>query len=149
MVITSGSRARLAVAGVGAALVISAPTTAAVAAPPPAAPLIGTQWKLESSGFARTAPQPYRGSPAHFTLTSNQISGDDGCNATGGVAVVHGNRVSFGPLVSTMRACFAPGAQMIFSQAFRNTRTAAVVGNRLRLNDGPRGYWVFVAQRRR
>lgn len=151
--IVNTARIRLSTAVVAAAaavFVVAAPTAeAAPTRPHPTTPLSGTAWKLQASGYARTAPRMYTGSPAYFTIRNNSLSGNDGCNATGGMAVVHGSSVTFGHMISTMRACFAPGAEAIFRQAFTGTRSTRIVGDKLRLNDGPRGYWVFVAQPRR
>lgn len=126
----------------GAAFAASAPM--ASAAP---VPLTGTQWRLESSGYARTAPVKYTGAPAFFRINGNQSGGNDGCNVFGGSATVAGDRVTFGNQVSTMRACIRPGAGELFRKAFKDARTARITGDRLQLSDGPRGYWVFVAAR--
>lgn len=125
---------------VGAGAVASAPV--ASAAP---VPLAGTQWRLDASGFARTAPMKYTGAPAYFSVRGERAGGNDGCNVFGVSARVTGERVSFGHMVSTMRACIRPGAGAIFSEAFRDVRTVRVTGDRLRISDGPRGYWDFVA----
>lgn len=128
---------------VGAGVVASAP--AASAAPQAPAPLTGTQWRFAGHGVARTAPVAYRGAPAFFRLKDGGGGGNDGCNVFGMNAAVQGERVVFSGMFSTMRACFAPGAAAQFRKAFSGARTVTVTGNRLRISDGPRGYWDFVA----
>ncbi|TWS26361.1 META domain-containing protein [Tsukamurella sputi] len=125
---------------VGAGVLASAP--AASAAP---VPLAGTHWRFDAHGFARAAPVKYTGAPAYFSIRGDGAGGDDGCNVFGMNAAVQGDRVVFGGLVSTLRACFAPGAGEQFRAAFDGPRTVAITGDRLRVSDGPRGYWDFVA----
>ncbi|KXO88265.1 hypothetical protein AXK56_13000 [Tsukamurella pulmonis] len=125
---------------VGAGVLSVAPTAAAAPVP-----LTGTQWRFESSGFARTAPVRYTGSPAYFSITGKGGGGNDGCNVFGMDVALDGDRARFSGLVSTLRACVAPGAGEHFRAAFSGVRTVRVEGNRLRVNDGPRGYWTFVA----
>ncbi|MEC4611886.1 META domain (plasmid) [Tsukamurella tyrosinosolvens] len=125
---------------VGAGVAASAP--AASAAP---VPLIGTQWRFESSGVARTAPVKYTGSPAYFSIDGTRGGGNDGCNVFGMNVEVKGDRATFSGLFSTLRMCYVPGAGVQFGKAFAGPRTVTVTGNRLRVSDGPRGYWNFVA----
>lgn len=125
---------------VGACVVASAPV--ASAAP---VPLTGTRWTFESSGFARTAPMKYTGAPAYVSLDGKRGGGNDGCNVFGMDVALDGDRARFSGLVSTLRACVAPGAGEQFRAAFSGVRTVRVEGNRLRVTDGPRGYWTFVA----
>lgn len=125
---------------VGAGVVASVP--AASAAP---VPLTGTQWRFDGHGFARMAPIKYTGAPAYFSIKGDGAGGNDGCNVFGMTAAVTGERVVFSGLVSTLRACFAPGAGEQFRTAFDGARTVKVTGDRLRVSDGPRGYWDFVA----
>lgn len=127
---------------VGAGLAASAPVASAAPVP---TPLAGTKWRLESSGFARTAPVKYTGVPAYFSINGTQAGGNDGCNVFGVDARTSGERVEFGHLISTMRACLRPGAGRLFADAFKGVRTVRVTGDRLQVSDGPRGYWNFVA----
>ncbi|MGX9295430.1 META domain-containing protein [Tsukamurella paurometabola] len=109
-------------------------------------PLVGTQWRFESSGVARTAPVKYTGSPAFFRIDRERGGGgNDGCNVFGMNAEVKGDRVTFSGLVSTLRMCYVPGAGEQFRKAFSGPRTVTITGNRLQVSDGPRGYWNFVA----
>ncbi len=124
----------------GVAIAASAP--AASASP---APLIGTQWRFESSGYARTAPVKYTGAPAFVAFHGDRAGGNDGCNVFGMDAAAAGDRVTFSGMVSTMRACIRPGAGTQFRAAFSGQRTLRVTGTRLTVSDGPRGYWNFVA----
>lgn len=125
---------------VGAGAAASAPVAAAAPVP-----LAGTQWKFESSGYARTAPVKYTGSPAFFSIRGKGAGGNDGCNVFGMNAEVQGERVTFSGLVATLRMCYVPGAGEQFRKAFAGPRTVKVTGNRLQVSDGPRGYWNFVA----
>lgn len=127
---------------VGAAIAVGAPV--ASAAPPKPVPLTGTQWRLESSGVARSAPVRYTGAPAYLTVRGKHVGGNDGCNGFGGDANVVGDKVTFGPIISTQMACIRPGAGALFRTALKDTRTVRITGNRLQLLDGPRGYWNFV-----
>ncbi|GAA4383224.1 META domain-containing protein [Tsukamurella soli] len=117
---------------------------------------MGTRWRFEASGFARTAPTRYRGALAHITLTQQGTSsGDDGCNGIGGDARVADRHVTpqgateawitFGPLISTMMACIRRDAGAQFRQAFDGVRTVTVTGGTLRISGGPRGYRDVVA----
>ncbi|KXP11564.1 META domain-containing protein [Tsukamurella pseudospumae] len=125
---------------VGAGVLASAQV--ASAAP---VPLVGTQWRFEASGFARTAPMKYAGAPAFFSIKGAGGGGNDGCNVFGMTTVVRGETVTFSGMVSTMRACIRPGASAQFRAAFTGERTVRVTGDRLRVSDGPRAYWDFVA----
>lgn len=115
---------------------------AASAAP---VPLTGTQWRFEASGFARTAPQKYTGAPAFVRINGTSAGGNDGCNVFGVTTRVTGDRIAFSEMVSTLRMCIRPGAGTQFAAAFKGERTVRITGDRLRISDGPRGYWDFVA----
>lgn len=125
---------------VGAGVVASAPVAAAAPVP-----LTGTQWRFEASGYARTAPMKYTGAPAFFRIGGSRAGGNDGCNVFGVNAVVAGERVTFSDMISTLRMCIRPGAGTQFAAAFKDVRTVRITGDRLRISDGPRGYWDFVA----
>ncbi|MDF0528484.1 META domain-containing protein [Tsukamurella sp. 8F] len=144
------ARAAAAAVAVASVVTVAPGASAAPVGPgllPPVTPVVGTQWRLVSTGYARTAPKAYKDAHASFTLSSKGVGGNDGCNGFGGDAEVRGHSVTFGPLISTMMACIRPGAGAIFHEAFKGTRTFTVVGNRLHLQDGPRGYWNFVAEK--
>lgn len=76
--------------------------------PAPAAPLLATQWTVDSLIKGETAasvPADAEGR-ARFTLAADgTASGSLGCNRFNATAVVEGNRLTFGPLTTTRMAC--------------------------------------------
>ncbi|MFF1410209.1 META domain-containing protein [Streptomyces sp. NPDC058289] len=81
--------------------------------PAPAAPLLATQWTVDSLIKGETASSVPAGAEgrARFTLAADgTASGSLGCNRFNATAVVEGNRLTFGPLTTTRMACEgAPG----------------------------------------
>ncbi|MFB6523324.1 META domain-containing protein [Streptomyces sp. NPDC056401] len=76
--------------------------------PAPAAPLLATQWTVDSLIKGETAssvPADAEGR-ARFTLAADgTVSGSLGCNRFNASAAVEGNRLTVGPLTTTRMAC--------------------------------------------
>ncbi|MFJ7267336.1 META domain-containing protein [Streptomyces sp. NPDC099050] len=76
--------------------------------PAPAAPLVATQWTVDSLIKGDTASSVPAGAEgrARFTVGADgTVSGNLGCNRFNASAAVEGNRLTVGPLTSTRMAC--------------------------------------------
>jgi heat shock protein HslJ len=74
-----------------------------------AAPLTDTRWHLvrigaDSAIRRGTERDPY----LRFTDADKRVGGSTTCNSMGGTYEVTGDRISFGPLMSTKMACVEP-----------------------------------------
>jgi heat shock protein HslJ len=69
-------------------------------------PVVDRDWSLAELG-ARTDPQGAGGRPATLRLDSKEgrASGFAGCNRFSGAYTLAGDRLSFGPILSTRMAC--------------------------------------------
>ena len=96
--------------------------------------LNGTSWTLTSiqGKPVLTDTQP------SLSFDNGQASGSGSCNGFGGNYTVSGNKLTFGPLMSTMMACY-PTEVMDQEQAYFSALSATasyrVDGNRLTLLD--------------
>ncbi|MGW1770733.1 META domain-containing protein [Streptomyces sp. NPDC002104] len=81
--------------------------------PAPDAPLVATQWTVDSLIKGATASSVPAGAEgrARFTVAADgNVSGSLGCNRFNAPAAVEGNRLTVGPLTTTRMACEgAPG----------------------------------------
>ncbi|MFI5759647.1 META domain-containing protein [Streptomyces sp. NPDC051563] len=76
--------------------------------PAPAAPLVATQWTVDSliAGESAASVPADAAGRARFTLAADgTASGSLGCNRFNATAAVEGNRLTFGPLTITRMAC--------------------------------------------
>jgi len=81
-----------------------------VSAPPGAdatpTPLSDTRWNLvELSGAPATRRGTERDPWIRFTAADGRATGSTGCNSMGGSYTLDGDRLTFGPMVSTKMAC--------------------------------------------
>jgi heat shock protein HslJ len=77
----------------------------------PDQPLIGPVWTLDSLIQGDAVASVPGGVRATLTFTPDgQVQVDAGCNTGGGTAGVQGDRITFGPIGTTKRACEAPAA---------------------------------------
>ncbi|MCX4779441.1 META domain-containing protein [Streptomyces sp. NBC_01264] len=105
-------RGELTVERSGETITLKAPdgNTIALNSKPPApnAPLVATQWTVDSLVKGESASSVPAGAEgrARFTVAADgNISGNLGCNRFNASAAVEGNRITVGPLTSTRMAC--------------------------------------------
>ncbi len=110
--------------------------------------LADTSWRLTSfvTGRAQTPAIESVATTLAFG-SGGRASGSGGCNTYGADYRVNGNRLSFGSIVSTMRACVDPGANRQEQRYYRALESASrfnISGNRLTIfHDGGRGTLTF------
>jgi heat shock protein HslJ len=114
----------------------AAADSSAPAAPAPAAPAAaveGTQWRLVDIGGqpAPAGAQPTR--PPGFTLVAGKVHGSAGCNRMMGTYQLDGEKLKFGPLVTTRMACPAMETETTFLKALAATTRYEVSGSSLTL----------------
>jgi putative lipoprotein len=117
--------------------------------PTGAGSLAGTSWVLTEKAAQGAAPVPAIGEqrPTLLFGSDGGVSGNSGCNSYGGTYEEAGNRVTFSPLVSTLRACLDPdlNAQEQLMYRVMNGQVAFTKdGNKLTLS-APAGMLVFAA----
>jgi copper homeostasis protein (lipoprotein) len=102
------------------------------------AELENTYWKLvEVGGIAVEAPE--EGREAHFILrpAEKHVSGNTGCNQINGGYSLEGERLEFGPLATTLRACpDEPDIENAFLAALESVSRYELYGERLDLYSG-------------
>ena len=86
-------------------LLTFAPLEAEAAAP---APLEGTTWSLAFMIDGENIQPVLDGSEITAQFADGQVSGSAGCNNYNGPATIDGDRLTFGPLVSTQMFCADP-----------------------------------------
>jgi heat shock protein HslJ len=114
--------------------------------------LAGTRWKLTAFGTSDgsgTDTPPVGGSEVTLELgTDGQASGSGGCNSYRGPYQAGGEALSFGPILSTKRACLDDAAtrqETRYLDALQKAVRFARTGDRLTVfYDGGRGVLRFV-----
>lgn len=115
--------------------------------PEPAVPLFETHWKLISIGdkLVVTKPPP---EDAHLVLVAKElkVSGYSGCNRFSGGFELDGERLEFGVLASTRRACIdTMELEASYLAALGRVDRFEIVQQELRLHAGPELVARFVA----
>jgi len=111
--------------------------------------LAGTSWVLTEYAVQRSAPVPAVGTPP-ATLTfgnDSNVNGNTGCNSFGGPYSQNGDQLTFGPLITTLRACLDPDItrqEQAMLQVLNGQAVSTVAGNRLTIS-APGGMLAFVA----
>jgi heat shock protein HslJ len=71
----------------------------------PELPLDGTRWAVESLINDETASHPMGAEKAHLTISGERVTGSTGCNDLQGIVSRTGDKLTFGELATTRRAC--------------------------------------------
>jgi heat shock protein HslJ len=112
------------------------------AAAEPARSLVDTKWTLNTIvGTGGTASSVPVGVTATMTFTADgRVSGSTGCNSFGGTATIAGNKITFGDVASTRRACngAAGSLEADVLRVLNGAATFRIEGDRLIL-DAPDG----------
>lgn len=74
--------------------------------------LDGTKWTLDTVTTGETASHSIVAGKAHFTISGDRVTGSTGCNDFQGAVARTGNKLTFGELVSTQRACLGDTADL-------------------------------------
>lgn len=112
--------------------------------PPPR--LAGVNWKVTSYNNNRQAVVGVLGeSSLTMSFEDGKVSGSAGCNSFHGSYSTEGNKVRFGPLATTRRACEEPlmTQEKEFLAALASAVTWSIEGNVLDMHrgDGERAIW--------
>jgi heat shock protein HslJ len=99
-------------------------------------PLDGTKWTAtELAGKAVRAPSSENGADLEFGA-QGRVSGSDGCNRIMGTFELKGDRLTFGQMAGTRKACLDPaGTERPFRDALKNASRFTIAGDRLELFD--------------
>lgn len=113
-------------------------------------PLIGTHWKLlEVGGRGAVASAEDQGSPfIRLEREEERVVGNTGCNVLGGSYEVDGDRLEFGELLTTLRACVDPEVsrqEQDFTHALEESDRYAIRADTLILYDDGEQLARFVA----
>lgn len=101
----------------------------------PDLPLDGTKWTLETVITGETASHSIAAGKVYFTINGERITGSTGCNEFQGVVARTGNKLTFGELVSTQRACLGETAasEKTILDAFKGEVSYGITSDRLQL----------------
>src|SRR5690349_14791830 len=103
----------------------------------PAAPFVGTDWKLFELHELPTINGPYHQAPATFRIDSTTVTGFTGCNRMTGPVTYFNNRIKFGPLAVTKMACLDVNVGRVeagFLNALNGAERVNVIGDTLILS---------------
>jgi len=102
--------------------------------------LAGSQWRLDSFGKAGDGEPVVDGTTITIQFgTDGRASGSSGCNSYNGSYHVEGEHLSFGQMISTMRACVEPKAneqEQKYLASLRAVTLFSISESRLVLSDG-------------
>jgi len=102
--------------------------------------LPGSQWRLDSFGKAGEERPVVDGTTITLQFgTDGRATGSSGCNSYSGTYHVEGDDLSFGQMISTMRACVDPKAneqEQKYLAALRAVAHFTISESRLVLSDG-------------
>ena len=103
----------------------------------PDKPLDGTKWSLETVVTGQTASHSMGSEQAHFTISGERVTGSTGCNSFQGIVSRTGNKLTFGELATTRKAC--AGEQATLEKAIldglKTEVTYSIEANKLQLRD--------------
>ena len=112
-----------------------------VAATAPAA-LRTTYWKLVTLGGSPVKPaaDPQREPHLVFAADADRVAGSGGCNRLSGTFTLEGEKLAFGPLMSTRMACAAGGEiEPVFHIALGGVAAYLIMGDTLEMRDAAGG----------
>jgi len=102
--------------------------------------LAGTNWRLDSFGRSDAQDAVLEGTTITIQFgTDGRVNGSSGCNSYSGTYTADAERVSFGQMISTMRACTEPKAneqEQRYMAALRSISRFIIDQKRLTLSDG-------------
>jgi heat shock protein HslJ len=101
----------------------------------PDKPLDGTKWLLETVISGETASHSMGSEQAYFTINGERVTGSTGCNSFQGVVSRIGNKLTFGELATTRKACAGEGAALekAILDGLKAEVTYSIDSNRLKL----------------
>jgi len=106
--------------------------------------LNGTGWKLVAMGDST----PVSGATLTITFENGQVSGHSGCNSYGGTYQVHGDKLEFGQMMSTLMAC-ADASMMeqesTFMRFLGDAQRFEIVDGQLNIYRSDGGALIFVS----
>lgn len=119
----------------------SAPAQPGQATPPPlpagtdlVAPALRQDWRVTHIGGQAVPASDTRVAQIRFDDQQPRVSGNTSCNGFSATYSASGNRLQFGPIMSTKMAC-AGSVEREFVQALQAVRTQRVNGTQLQLLD--------------
>jgi copper homeostasis protein (lipoprotein) len=116
--------------------------SSAAPAPTAAQSIEDRNWRLvELGGQPVTVASPERAPHLRLVSESKRVQGSGGCNRMNGTYTLQGDRLSFGPILSTKMACIeadATARETAFFEALANTARYRVEGSSLLLSGADR-----------
>jgi heat shock protein HslJ len=103
----------------------------------PAAPFVGTDWRLFELHELPTINGPYHQVPATFRIDSTTVTGFTGCNRLTGPVTYFNGHIKFGPMAVTKMACLDVNAGRVeagFLNALNASERVNVIGDTLILS---------------
>jgi heat shock protein HslJ len=112
-------------------------------------PLANTRWNLVSFTESSAEVPALEGAGVMIEFrTDGRAGGSGGCNSFGGEYTIQGSELTFGPLMSTKRACVDAGwmrQEQRFFQALHSARAFELAGDTLKVSyDEGKGVLTFV-----
>ena len=101
----------------------------------PDKPLDGTKWSLETVIAGETASHSVGSERAYLTISGERVTGSTGCNDLQGIVARTGNKLTFGELSVTLKACTGDAAALekAVLAALKGEVTYSIEANRLKL----------------
>jgi heat shock protein HslJ len=103
----------------------------------PDKPLDGTKWSLESVISGQTASHLVGSEQAHLTIGGERVTGSTGCNGFQGMVARSGNKLTFGELGITLKACTGEKGKLeqTVLRTLKGELTYTIEADQLRLRD--------------
>ena len=101
----------------------------------PDKPLDGTRWSLETVIAGGMASHTVGSERAHLTISGERVTGSTGCNDLQGIVARTGNKLTFGELSVTLKACtgHVDALEKAMLAALKGEVTYSIEANRLEL----------------
>ncbi len=97
--------------------------------------LDGTKWSLETVIAGQTASHSVGAEKVYLTISGERITGSTGCNQLQGIVAKSGNKLTFGEITTTRRACTgdANTLEQTLLGALKGELTYTIEADRLKL----------------
>ncbi|TCN38747.1 META domain-containing protein [Kribbella orskensis] len=101
----------------------------------PDKPLDGTKWSLETVIAGETASHSVGSERSYLTISGERVTGSTGCNDLQGIVARTGNKLTFGELSVTLKACTGDAAALekAVLAALKGEVSYSIEANRLKL----------------
>jgi heat shock protein HslJ len=109
-------------------------------------PLVGTTWTLNGTTSGETASSVPQGVTATLMFQDGMVTVDTGCNSGSGTAKIDGDKITFGAITLTKKACMgdATGVEKQVVAVLSGTKPFKIDGSSLTIGGGQGGGLMYL-----